>query len=331
MDSEVKVSVLCLAYNHEKYIRKTLEGFVSQKTDFKFEVIVNDDASTDNTAAIIREFEKKYPDIIKPIYQTENQFSKKIKITDTYFLPRAKGKYIAFCEGDDFWCDETKLQKQFNIMESDSSLSMCVHKVQCIYADSRKSEKVIPAPNYGLSGTHRLSGKEYCGLIFNINGTYPFQTSSYFMKREVLQSDICLFFKQKMFGDKSMMRSAFFLGEVYYFDEIMSCWRMSSSEESWHSKAKSQPIEKQIAHYMTEIQMNIEFDKMTNNVYHDQIVACAYGIFMALSASFKSKNVRQYLLEYSKKEKFNFGYSLKFSLKYILMRYFPFVFDLLSK
>ena len=81
MCNQIMVSILCIAYNHEKYIRQCLNGFVMQKTNFKYEVLVHDDASTDKTADIIREYEEKYPDLIKPIYQTENQYSKGVKIT----------------------------------------------------------------------------------------------------------------------------------------------------------------------------------------------------------------------------------------------------------
>ena len=74
---EIMLSIICKAYNHEKYIAEALEGFVKQKTDYSFEVLINDDASTDRTADIIREYEKCYPEIIKPIYQSVNAFSKK--------------------------------------------------------------------------------------------------------------------------------------------------------------------------------------------------------------------------------------------------------------
>ena len=102
-DEDILVSISCITYNHEKYIRDALEGFLMQKTDFKYEILIHDDASTDNTAKIIREYEEKYPDLIKPIYQKENQWSKgNYRISSTFNIPRAKGKYIAFCEGDDF-------------------------------------------------------------------------------------------------------------------------------------------------------------------------------------------------------------------------------------
>ena len=127
MDSkrEILVSVVCNAYNHEKYIKDALEGFVMQKTNFAFEILVHDDASTDKTAEIIREYEAKYPEIIKPIYQTENQYSKGgvYKFQES----RVRGKYVAFCEGDDYWTDPLKLQKQFDAMEQHPELDICAH------------------------------------------------------------------------------------------------------------------------------------------------------------------------------------------------------------
>ena len=119
------VSIVTLAYNHGKYIRQCLDGFVMQVTDFPFEVIIHDDASTDDTAEIIREYERKYPNIIKPIYQTENQYSKGVAIGTTFLYPKVQGRYIAECEGDDWWTDPNKLQKQVDYMESHPKCSMC--------------------------------------------------------------------------------------------------------------------------------------------------------------------------------------------------------------
>lgn len=121
------VSIKCLAYNHEKFIRETLEGFVMQKTNFRFEAIVHDDASTDGTAEIIREYAEKYPDIIKPIYEVENQYSKKDGSLDRIMYEACKGKYIAICEGDDYWTDPYKLQKQVDFLEANPDYVMCSH------------------------------------------------------------------------------------------------------------------------------------------------------------------------------------------------------------
>ena len=99
------VSVRCITYNHEPYIAQAIDGFLMQKTDFPFEVIIHDDASTDKTADIIREYEKKYPLIIKPIYQTENQYSKRDGSVAKVIDSKLRGRYIAYCEGDDYWID----------------------------------------------------------------------------------------------------------------------------------------------------------------------------------------------------------------------------------
>ena len=125
----VLVSISCATYNHAPFIRQCFEGFLMQKTNFSFEILIHDDASTDGTADIIREYEKNYPEIFFPIYQKENQYSKKnIKgINTTFNFPRAKGKYIALCEGDDYWTDPCKLQKQVDFLEANPNFNLCCH------------------------------------------------------------------------------------------------------------------------------------------------------------------------------------------------------------
>ncbi|MEF3429067.1 glycosyltransferase family 2 protein [Bacteroides cellulosilyticus] len=143
MDKEVEISkeeqllmvtIRCITYNHEPYIRQCLEGFVMQKANFHFEAIVHDDASTDRTAAIIQEYAEKYPDIIKPIYETENQYSKNDGSLRRIMDAHMHGKYIAICEGDDYWIDPLKLQKQVDFLEGNPEYSMCytdfLHYVQ---------------------------------------------------------------------------------------------------------------------------------------------------------------------------------------------------------
>lgn len=126
------VSIKCLVYNHEPYLRQCLDGFVMQKTNFAFEAIVHDDASTDASAEIIREYAEKYPDIIKPIYETENQYSRKDgslgRIMNAAIHPDAK--YIAICEGDDYWTDPYKLQKQIDILEQDINIGLVYTKAK---------------------------------------------------------------------------------------------------------------------------------------------------------------------------------------------------------
>lgn len=127
----ILVSIQCLVYNHEPYLRQCLDGFVMQKTNFNFEAIVHDDVSTDGSVLIIREYAEKYPDIIKPIYETENQYSKRDGSLGRIVNAACKGKYIALCEGDDYWTDPYKLQKQVDFLEANPEYVM-------VYTNAKK-------------------------------------------------------------------------------------------------------------------------------------------------------------------------------------------------
>lgn len=136
-NESLMVTIRCTTYNHELYIRQCLEGFIMQKTNFRFEAIVHDDASTDGTANIIREYAKKYPDIIKPIIETENQYSKLDGSIQRIMNEHIHGKYVAMCEGDDYWIDPLKLQKQVDFLESNSEYSMCAHNAFVFYQQKK--------------------------------------------------------------------------------------------------------------------------------------------------------------------------------------------------
>jgi len=134
------VSICCITYNHVNYIRDCIEGFLKQKTLFPVEIIIHDDASTDGTDRIIREYADKYPEFIITIIQKENQFSKGIKPIFEYVYPRAQGKYIANCEGDDYWTDSYKLQKQVDFLEKNPDYSMICTKYRKY---SQKKQKYL--------------------------------------------------------------------------------------------------------------------------------------------------------------------------------------------
>ena len=155
------VSIRCLVYNHEPFLRQCLDGFVMQKTTFPFEAIVHDDASTDGSAAIIREYAEKYPHIIKPIYETENQYSKhdgSIKrAMDAAMSPNSK--YIASCEGDDYWTDPNKLQIQVDFLESHPDYFMTCHAFTIYYQKSGQFQKFRFVDELPLSV---FKGREYC-------------------------------------------------------------------------------------------------------------------------------------------------------------------------
>ena len=103
---EPLVSICTTTYQHSRYIRQTLDSFLSQKTDFPFEILVHDDCSGDGTVEILEEYARRYPDVVCPVFEKENQYSKGVPIHETFNFPRARGTYIALCEGDEFWCDD---------------------------------------------------------------------------------------------------------------------------------------------------------------------------------------------------------------------------------
>lgn len=141
-EEPILVVIHCLVYNHEPYLRDCFEGFVMQKTNFRFVAIVHEDCSTDNSAAIIREYEAKYPDIFRPIYETENQWSKhdgSLERIMNAAIDATAAKYIAMCEGDDYWTDPNKLQKQVDYMESHPECAVCFHPV--MVHDQRTGEE----------------------------------------------------------------------------------------------------------------------------------------------------------------------------------------------
>lgn len=267
-NEEIMVSVFCIAYNHEKYIKSALEGFVSQITNFKYEVIVHDDASTDGTAEIIREYEKKYPDIIKPIYQKENQYSKGISIMNKIILPKAKGTYVAICEGDDYWTNPHKLQLQFDILEAHPECSLCVHRVQCHNEDDSNNSRSIPEKKYRLQYNKLLSKKNLLDLYYK-KGGYPFHTSSYFFRKKVLLE------KVDLKRDIGILRKCLINGDAFYLDNAMSVRRLLTVG-NFNNRLKTSGDRAKIDFCISNIQNEYNFDIYTQKKYHRYT---AYSIF----------------------------------------------------
>jgi len=137
----IKVSIVCISYNQEKYIAQALEGFVSQKARFNFEAIIADDCSTDSTQKIINDYAKKYPNIIKPVLRKKN-VGVQANLIDA--LKRATGDYIALCEGDDFWTDDLKLQKQADFLDAHESYGLVFHPVRVIFENHEEEDAIFP-------------------------------------------------------------------------------------------------------------------------------------------------------------------------------------------
>lgn len=266
MENDIMVSICCLAYNQEKYIRQTLDGFLMQKCEFKFEIIIHDDASTDHTAEIIREYEEKYPDIIKPIYQSENQYSKGKRVLLEFVYPSINGKYFALCEGDDFWSDCNKLNLQYKCLENHSDCKMCLHKVEGI-SENGESNKLL-YPNFSLK-EGILSRKELIDYI--CTNDYVFQTSCYFGESKCiyeLLSNTPQFYLSSSTGDTPLLLYFATKGNFYFIDRIMSSYRHDSSSSVERRNTYNDTEDKIVKWFNKQITMLEEFDNYTNGSYH---------------------------------------------------------------
>ena len=305
MEQEIKVSVCCLTYNHEKYIEEAIKGFIMQKTDFKFEVIIHDDASTDNTASIIKAYEEKYPEIIKGIYQPKNLYSQKIGITNNFIVPRVSGKYVAMCEGDDYWTDPYKLQKQYDALEQNKDCYFCVHKTEEIKADGETTGIIFPKAQLD-------SGKIGSRDFIRMCRAYSFHTSSYMFrvdewKKYVL--DPPDFKKLSDVGDEPYMLYFGQLGSVYYISDSMSAYRRGV-EGSWSAR-NSQSVDpaKLVKHPAAMVNSLKAFDEYTGGEYRDLMIPriasmmVQVGLLTKSSKNMLSKENRVYFNSISKKKK----------------------------
>ena len=207
------VTIQCLVYNHESFLRQCLDGFVMQKTSFRFEVIVHDDASTDGSAAIIREYADKYPEIIKPIFETENLYSKRDGSLRRVMYRNTRGKYVAICEGDDYWTDPYKLQKQVDFLESHPDYVMCSHRFNQYIEDKKLLEE---------DDDKDFQGADY-DLKNLIGGKWLTQTLTLMFRRSAL--DLQHFESYGMSMDIILLYELLRNGKGYCLPDIMAVYR----------------------------------------------------------------------------------------------------------
>lgn len=193
------VSISCITYNHASYIKECIDGFLMQKTNFNFEVLIHDDHSTDGTEEIIKEYAKQYPDIIKPLFEKENQYSLGKPIGSAVWnLPRARGEYIAICEGDDYWTDPYKLQKQVDFLESHPDYGMCYTKVKRFVQKSNQFIDEWGGPNETMDKLLIENTIPTLTAVFHKAIYYNYLTEIHPSKRGWLMGDypIWLYFAQ---------------------------------------------------------------------------------------------------------------------------------------
>ncbi|MBN1066204.1 glycosyltransferase [Clostridium botulinum] len=259
---EVLVSIDCITYNHEKYIAQALESFLTQKTNFNFEILIHDDASTDKTRTIVENYHRKYPDIIKPIFQEQNKYSKGEKrISTKYNWPRAQGKYIAICEGDDYWIDEHKLQKQYDYMEKNTDCSMCFHSAKISDVEKGIIGEVKPF--------EKSCNVSFEDMVLGGGGFCP--TASLFLRKKFLEN-LPQYYMDAHVGDYPLQIYLTTVGNVYYYNEFMSIYRVGDCG-SWSNINLNgeKEAEKRIVNVNNDIKLLEMINQETNYIYDNYI------------------------------------------------------------
>ena len=222
------VAVWCITYNQKDFIKDALNGFIMQKTNFPFVVIVHDDKSTDGTTDIILEYAQKYPEIIIPVIETENQWSKGglkhiVNIMNSHYRI---GKYIAFCEGDDYWTSPDKLQTQIDLLESHPEYSMCFHSAKKKYECN--SIAWIKCENIG--------DKDYDATDLFVNWTVP--TASVVCRKEAMEFYANIKGAERIQNyDIFIILSCAMTGKIRGISKQMSVYRIQGEGLTYNQKA----------------------------------------------------------------------------------------------
>lgn len=311
-NKEIMVSVCCTTYNQENYIKDALDGFLKQKTNFRYEIIVQDDASTDNTANIIKEYEIKYPDIIKPVYHKENQSSKGIK-PSLLTYKKAQGKYIAFCEGDDYWIDENKLQLQFDYMENNPECTLCFHNAQIL--DMEDNSKQIFIPYWKEYKKYIKKDNKYNVGELELLDFIP--TASFMFRTQNVQR-LPEWFEKCYVGDWPLKLIMASFGYAYYIDKVMSVYRRNARGSLTAKNIKTEKESLQGKLYILERKKEFInwINEFTNYEYKDvfNMRIMEYEREKLMSTNQCKKVIQQGYLK---------GLSIGKKIKYILKIYMP--------
>lgn len=266
------VSVSCITFNHAPYIRACLDGFLMQKTSFIFEILIHDDCSTDETREIIEEYSKKYPDIIFPIFQTENQYSKGVRgMMARFNFPRSRGKYIALCEGDDYWSDPYKLQKQVDFLEANTDFSICFHNM-----------KILNESNPSAIEFTNSKDQESVSSILDLasKGNFMFTASVVFKKPK---DGFPNWLTDLPIGDYAIHLFNAQFGKIKFLDQVMGVYRIHAGGV-WGSFSKEKLYDRWIP--MLE-QLQDKFSDEVNKTLRAQKIYSLLDVYMI---SFEKKD-----------------------------------------
>jgi len=214
------VSICSITYNHDKYIKDAMDGFLKQETNFPFEIVISDDCSTDNTRSLLKGYLERFPDKIRLLLPEENLGVVKNFSTT---IAACRGKYIALCEGDDYWTDPLKLQKQVDFMEAHPECSLCCHKVLIINTNGLRPNSVFP----DIDGDKILDSE----FLYE----HAFIRTSSVMYRNVDLDGLLKFLEGFKVGDSPLFYFFAQKGYIGFLDELMSAYRIHDNS-LWSSQ-----------------------------------------------------------------------------------------------
>lgn len=305
---DIKVSIICNAYNHENYIGDALESFVKQKTNFKYEILVHDDASTDRTAEIIKNYVAKYPELIKPIYEETNQYSISHDLVDAIQVARVKGKYIALCEGDDYWIDAYKLQKQYDLLENNPEVDICATAAIVVEADTKKE----------ISRKEPFKDNQIIPVQDVIKGGGGYVATNSLMYRTCLEKNKPLF-RKKWDYDYALQIHGSLRGGMLYLSDCTAAYRWMA-KGSWSQKTYSNrgTYIKSINNFIDMLTiLNQETDGKYSDTINDTVTQNEF-VILRLSGDLQKMKSIKYRTLYDKLE-------VKDKIKMHLKMYFPFL------
>jgi glycosyltransferase involved in cell wall biosynthesis len=262
------VTACVLSYNHEKWLEKCLESICTQKTDHEFTVLVHDDCSTDGSKAIIERFEKKYPALMQTIYQEKNQYSQGINIVQKYVIPAIKTKYFAICEGDDYWCDSSKLQKQIDYLEAHPDCNLCFHDANVVDPDDNFLKTFYPRKMWNDKELYkRLESPDGANLSVRDMIMLDFTPTASIVGRTERLLPILRFSTSL---DLVVRLVTTYDGYAHFFNEIMSAYR-TSNPNSASGSIQNSPEKLKASFLDRHVGLLREFDEFTKRKYHDTI------------------------------------------------------------
>ena len=255
-----KLSVILITYNHEKYIEKAVDSVLSQVTDFPFEIVIGDDCSPDDTKNIIREYRDKYPDIIRIVHREKNTGRPTLNVYETTM--KCRGDYLAYLEGDDYWTDSDKLQKQMDFLNEHPEYIACTHSHKMI--DDNGNDITDPEI-LKISDMYKWSG-EFTMDDFEKSGFWPGHYASVVSKNiyKNKKHDYTILYKSHDFVDDGQILLFLLMeGKIYRLDDEMSVWRYvkKAGGNSWTSRSMKRNIQKE------DILMSMELMKWLEKEY----------------------------------------------------------------